>query len=270
MNLEEFYARIAPMLLGKETHAATVAALYEPEARAGRDAERLRIYQSFCRTHRFEAVDYIYVQTRAWILRHAGEAAWDEVVDAYFTAHPMRHFELNQNGEHLPEFLNDALSDPASSLPLFLAELADLEWWEWLVLIAPDEAADAEPDAGPLRLGSTVEIRPYKHDLLGWIEHGDLEERPERPEPEDSLVLFWRDRDLEGRRDAASALELQIIKAAVEGLTLDGELARRIGVAPESLAETAHDLHRAGILLGDPVHLPPEAPQTSATNDETA
>lgn len=268
MNLDEFYARIAPMLLGKETHAATVAALYEPEARAGQDAERLRIYQRFCRTHRFEAVDYIYVQTRAFILRHAGEAAWEDLVEAYFTAHPMRHFELNQNGEHLPGFLSDT-----GSLPPFLAELADLEWWEWLVLIAPDDVADAEPDAGPLRLASTVEIRPYKHDLLSWIEQGDLEERPTAPDPEDSLVLFWRDRDLDGRHDAVSALELQIIKAAVEGLPLDGELARRIGVAPESLAETAHDLHRAGVFLGDPVHLPPEVNDASdppGANDAVA
>lgn len=260
MNLDEFYARIAPMLLGKQTHAATVAALYEPEARAGQDAERLRIYQRFCRTHRFEAVDSIYVQTRAWILRHAGEAVWEELVEAYFTAHPMHHFELNQNGEHLPAFLGGELPDAIGSLPPFLAELADLEWWEWLVLIAPDDPADAEPDAGPLRLGSTVEIRPYEHDLLGWIEHGDIDERPAEPEPADSLVLFWRDRDLDGRQDAVSALELQIIKATVEGLPLDGELARRIGVAPESLAETAHDLHRAGVLRGDPVHLPPESP----------
>lgn len=263
MNLDEFYTRIAPMLLGKETHAATVAALYEPGARGGRDAERLRIYQRFCRTHRFEAVDYVYTQTRAFIVRHAGEAVWEELVGAYFTAHPMHHFELNQNGEHLPGFLNEVCTESEGSLPSFLAELADLEWWEWLVLIAPDDAADAEPDAGPLRLGSTVEIRPYKHDLLGWIDQGDLEERTKQPEPEETLVLFWRDRDLDSRRDSVSALELQIIKAVVEALPLDAELARRIGVAPESLAETAHDLHRAGVLLGDPVHLPTETTETT-------
>jgi hypothetical protein len=259
MSLDDFYARITPLLLGQQAHAEAVAALYSPEARTSPDAERLRIYQRFCRTHRFEAVDYVYVETRAWVLRHAGEAAWEDLVTAYFAAHPMHHFELNQNGEHLPQFLSDIHQrGGADALPAFLSELADFEWWEWLVSIAPDDPADAEPEAGPLRLGSTVEIRPYKHDLLGWLDPDGAEDRPRLPEPAETLVLFWRDRDLDARRDAVSALELQIIKAVVEGIPLTPELAGRIGVDPADLVETAHDLHRAGILLGDPRHLPLE------------
>ena len=259
MDLVDFYERVAPLLLGEATHADAVAALYGDSGRASKDAARLSIYQHFCRVHRFEVLDSIYLATRAWVLAHHpdGEAAWDALVEGYFRSHPMHHFELNQNGEHFAEYLTTlASTDPR--VPRFLGELADLEWWEWLEISAPDDAADADADAGPLRLGSTVEIRPYQHDLLAWLDGDEDNEdgRPPAPREKKTLVLLWRDRDLDERRGGTSALELQVLKAVTEGLALDDALAARIGVPLGELAETAHDLHAAGILLGDAAALP--------------
>lgn len=260
MPLGTFYERVAPLLLGEASHADTVAALFDEGERAGPDAARLAIYQRFCRIHRFEALDSIYIATRDWVIRHHrdGEAAWEALVDGYFRSHPMHHFELNQNGEHFAEYLTArAGEDP--QLPRFVAELADLEWWEWLMIIAPDDDADAEPDAGPLRLGSTVEIRPYQHDLLSWLDGDDDEgggRRPAAPAARETLVLLWRDRDLDERRGPTSPLELLVLKAVTEEVALDAELAARIGVSLAALASTAADLHAAGIVLGDAAALP--------------
>jgi hypothetical protein len=273
MPLSDFYERVAPLLLGESSHADTVAALYGESDRASKDAARLAIYQRFCRIHRFEVLDSIYIATRAWVIdQHSdGEAAWEALVEGYFRSHPMHHFELNQNGEHFAEYLAGLVTEDPR-LPRFVAELADLEWWEWLVIIAPDDAADAEPDSGPLRLGSTVEIRPYEHDLLSWLDsdddgderHDDDErdgddeagKRPPAPAARRTLVLLWRDRDLDERRGPVSALELQVLKAVTEGVALDAALAARIGVPLAELAETAADLHAAGIVLGDSAALP--------------
>jgi hypothetical protein len=192
------------------------------------------------------------------VARH-GAAAWTELTEAYFRAHPMHHFELNRNAEYFADFL--AAETEADDQPPFLAALADLEWWDWLVFVAPDDPSDAEPDNGPLRLGSTVELRPYDWDLLSWLAEPDAVDASEAvdPEPTPNVVLFWRDRDLDSRREPATPLEMMIIKAVVESVSLDDELAARLNVPLESLTETAADLHSAGILLGDPAPLDPES-----------
>src|SRR6185436_18045941 len=120
----------------------------------------------------------------------AGPGAWEELIDAYFHAHPMRSFELNENGVQLPAFL----AEKGAGLPELLPELADLEWWEWQTQIAPHAPEDLTPDRGPLRLGATVELRRYGFDLVAWLDQEG--ERPPAPAAEESLVLFWRDREL--------------------------------------------------------------------------
>lgn len=259
MSLRDFYDRVAPLLLGDASHADTVQALYGDAGRTSRDAARLRVYAEFCRIHRNEVLENNFVETRAFVLAQpGGEARWQALVDGYFRAHPMSHFELNQNGEHFPEYLRALSEADPHRVPPFLAELADLDWWEWVVLVAPDDPSedpaepepDHEPDDGPLRIGATVEVRTYEHELLDWLDT-PRESRPSSPELGRNQVFFWRDRDLDGRRGAASTLELLILKAVMEGLTLDEELAARIGVEGDELRETAADLHAAGILRGD-------------------
>jgi hypothetical protein len=252
MKLADFYARIGPFLLGEIDHQAVVPALWGKDPPTP-DAGRLRIYGRFCQVHRAEAVDDLFAACRKVVVGRDGEAAWTQLTEDYFRAHPMHHFELNRNGEHFAEFLK---GPAAATVPPFLAELADLEWWEWQSSIALDEPGDADPDQGPLRLGSTVEVRPYAWDLLTWLDDYSDEDRPAEPEAEASRVLFWRDRQLRGRRGPASSLELFVLKAVVESVPLSVDLAARLGVAVPELAETAADLHAAGVILGDRAQLP--------------
>lgn len=260
MKLADFYNRIGPFLLGKAAHAETIASLYgsiPPQP----DAERVQIYGRFCARHRHEVLDGVFAELHALMVRHCGDAGWAQIVAAYFDEHPMHHFELNHNAAAFPSFLTAVLATPQhalrSLLPDCAAELADFEWWEWQTFSGQDAPSDTPIDEGPLRLHSSVDIRPYHYDFLRFFdEDRDGRAQPALPSSADTLVLFWRDRRLSARRDSLSALELQLIKAIYEGRAIGDELARQLGVSAEDLAEVAHDHHRAGILLGDPSLLP--------------
>lgn len=254
MKLADFYSRIAPFMLGEIGHDEVVTALWGNDPPRP-DAARLRIYGRFCKNHRFETLEFVFSECRSAVVNSLGERAWAEIVEDYFTAHPMHHFELNRNGEHFADFLARDPGQPPR-WPPYLAALADFEWWEWQAISAPDDPGDAEPDAGPLRLGSTVELRPYAFDLISWLDDYEADERPPAPEAEPIVVLFWRDRHLGGRRDKAAPLEMLVIKAIVESVPLDAALLSTLQVEPELLAATAADLHAAGVILGSPDLLP--------------
>jgi hypothetical protein len=229
MKLQDFYRAIGPFLTGTASREEAVRALWG-ETPPARDASRLAIYGRFCRVHRFESVDLVYAEARAAVLRLRGLPAWEELVESYYRRFPMHHVELNENGDRLAEHMGE------QPLPAWVAQLAELEWWEWRTRIAPDAPGDAQPDKGPLRLASTVEVRPFAHDLVEWL---DGEPRAPEPEARQALVIFWRDGSLSPRRENASLDELQILKAVHEG-------------APPPAGETLDDLRAAGILLGRP------------------
>lgn len=194
-------------------------------------------------------LESVYEQTRATALRLGGAAGWDALVEDYFRACPMRHFELNANGAGLPGFLGDYAR--GRGWPAYLAELADLEWWWWQMLIAADDPADDEAGAEGrrLRLASTAELRPYRHDLVTWLDTGEAP-APEGPAARDTIVLFWRDRDLDARRENASEIELLVLKAVNEGRFPAALF--EAGLAEEDVMATIEDLCRAGVVLGDP------------------
>lgn len=254
-GIEQFFAQIGPYLHGAASYDETVQALFGDSAAgsAAIHARRLAIYGRFCGQQRREALK-VFEACEAAINRHgppdgSGETAWECWVDRYFVAHPMHHFEINQNGEFFPEFLAAALQEQPTALPPFIAELADFEWWEWLVSTAPDGESDQPADAGPLRLASTVDLRPYRYDLIGWLDT-DPEERAAAPVASENIVVFFRDRALRGRREPAQPLELVIFKAILEGVPIDAALAAQVGVDVALLSETLADLQAAGIVLG--------------------
>jgi hypothetical protein len=231
MSLARFFEEIAPTLLG-ETPAE------ESAAKLGVDPRRLGVYEYFCRVHRFETIDGLYPHCKAAV----APALWPALVEDFFRRFPMRNVELNSNGERWPEFLAAELG--ARGLPAWLPELADFEWWEWQTLIAPNEPGD--PRTGPLRFASTLEVRPYRHDLLGWLEGGRVGE----PEAAPGYVLFWRDEELSLRREAASPLELLVLKSVASGEPLTPKLLAQLDATQDEVDETIADLREAGILLG--------------------
>ncbi len=226
--LDAFFAGIGPFLEGRASVEDARRALYGNAASV--DAERLAIYGRFCRGHRRAALDGVYTAVRALVTRHAGEPAWAALVEGYFRAHPMHHAELNENGDAFAAFLADR-----ADLPAWTAALADLEWWEWRTRVAPDDPADVDP-GGPLRLASTVELRPYTRDLVGWLDDTD---RRGVPMASPTYVLFWRDPALEPRRERATRDELRVLQAVSAGISV-----------PDALADTLADLREAGIVLG--------------------
>jgi hypothetical protein len=249
VKLDDFFAAIAPYLEGKQGHDEAARKLFGEQDSA--DAQRLALYGRFCRGHRFNALASTFSETRAALIRHAGEEIWDGLVEAYFRAHPMHHVELNENGSDLPAYLTAQASSRA--LPAWLPELADLEWWSFRTRVAPDDSRDANPDEGPLRLAATVELRPYAHDLASWLslindDEADPDDLPV-PEARPVVVLFWRDRDLDTRNAEANSLELNILHALFEQRPLESAAAR-VGASAQDLEETIADLLGAGILFG--------------------
>lgn len=227
MKLAPFFQAITPFLEGRADQPQTVRKLFGDKPLP--DSHRLSIYAQFCAEHRTTATGGVHRDLRAAIEAHGGERLWRALVQDYFAQHPMQHVEINENGAHLAAFLA-----ARPDLPAWWSALADFEWWEWQTLVAPDDPLDATPDEGPLRIASTVDLRPYPFDLLAWLEEAP---RPPAPEAREVLVLFWRNRKLDARRALAAPEELQLLKRVSEGLP----------VAPSA---TFDDLHAAGIVLG--------------------
>lgn len=226
MKLEPFFEVVSPFLEGQAELEPTIRALYGDAPSS--DAHRLAIYERFCREHRNTATGGVHQYLRDLIVAERGEPFWRALVEAYFVAHPMQHVEINQNGEHLAGYL--AARD---DLPPLWSAVADFEWWEWQTLIARDEPTDVTDD-GALRIASTVELRPYRFDLVSWF---DAEERAATPDDREVVVLFWRNRSLDPRRANTSNEELLVLKRVSEGLAVEVDA-------------VVEDLHRAGILVG--------------------
>lgn len=256
MKLAEFFTAVGPFLEGRVDEDTAARALYGDAADGAEAARRARLalYGRFCRLHRHSVLESVYQQTHATVLRLGGVAGWDALVEDYFRAHPMRHFELNANGVGLPGFLGDYARD--RGWPEYVAEQADLEWWWWQMLIAADDAGDEEKgDEGRrLRLASTTELRPYGHDLVTWLDTGE-EPASEGPAARATIVLFWRDRDLDARRENATEIELLVLKAVSEGQFPAALI--EAGVPEENVLATLEDLRRAGVILGTATQGPP-------------
>jgi hypothetical protein len=231
MSLNRFFESIAPVLLGASSAQERASALQV-------DARRLAIYERFCRSHRFEAIESIFPHCCAAV----PAAEWPALVEAYFRRHPMQHVELNTNAAKWPEFLASEVASRA--LPGWLPELADFEWWEWQTIIAPNESDDGA--SGPLRIASSVELRPYQYDFIDWIEN----DRSGEPAAAQTFVLFWLDPDLTLRREKASQVELLLLKSVATGEALTKPLLKELGVSQQEINATLLDLREAGILRG--------------------
>ena len=226
MKLEPFFSIIGPYLEGAAPLEPTKRALFGNTAPS--DADRLAIYERFCREHRNTATGGVHQYLREVVVRDRGEPTWRQLVEDYFRAHPMSHPEINQNGAALATWLASQDTVPAA-----WSAIADFEWWEWQTLVAPDDPMDAT-DEGPLRIASTVELRPSAFDVVRWV---DVADREGLPEARQSLVIFWRNRSLDARRAHTTQDELTVLKSVSEGL-------------PVARSETVEDLHGAGILVG--------------------
>lgn len=239
MKLIEFCQRMGP-LLAKDASANDAAFAVIGERSAAMPIERAAVKSPNTNQRRLDAVNRVYVRLRRAVAERLGEERWRSLLDGYFRRYPLGSIEQSENGVWLASYLLDGAAGRA---PAWLAELADFEWWEWRTLIAPASPQDGEPDSGPLRLASTVELRVYRHDLIGWLQT----ERPPDPVARVTTVLFWRDAELAVRRSNASRKELSVIQCVCEGLPLS-----TLGVSKPELDALVERLRRARVLLGRP------------------
>ncbi len=234
MRLGEFFAAMEPVLVGRQSVA-------EAATKLGVDPRRLEVYATFCDNHRRDLLAAIYPG-----VKRALGARWVATYRAFFLARPPREWELNANAEPLVGWLRDEAA--AERLPAWLVELADLEWWEWAVQVAP---SDAPPFSGAAehRVSAGVAVRSYVHDVVGWA---DAERRGLRaPARAPAVVVFWRTGDGGVRREQVRAVELLAIKAAVEGKRL-ADAARAADIGLEAATAAAADLVARGVLVARP------------------
>lgn len=229
MRLSQQLAAFAALLEGRADDAATRMELFGAQAE-GPDARRLAIYARFCRTHRAEALEGVFVAVKKYVEATQGPDGWRALFEAYFRAHPMHHVEINENGVHFAAYLATR-----GDLPPWLSAVAEVEWWDWMAFVAPEDAPGGAP-----RLSASVEVRPLSWDVDAWL---DAEQRGE-PEAREQLIVFWRDRDLDSRRGVVTPIELVVMKAVSEGVT-----APPPGVDAEEFALTLADLTKAGIVV---------------------
>ena len=247
MRLREFFTEMAPLLVGRTTPAEAVRSLYAETDRAGRDASRLWIYARSYRMNSMTMLENRYPLCRKVVLKRAGVKVWPQLVMRYYAEHPQRHFRYARCSDAFPDFARKIAAE--MELPPWLPDLADLELWSALAREAPNHPDDREPDAGPLRLASTLELRDHAYDLVEWLRQ-DAELRPRAPAPRRTIVAVWRDRDLNVRQEVVGRLELLVLQAAHRGMTTEPSAAREIGATAEDLAWTLDQLHHAGVILG--------------------
>ncbi len=166
--------------------------------------------------------------------RAMGDEAFDALAEAYLQAHPSQHPSIRWFGHRLADFM--AEQPELVPHPAFI-DLARMEW-------ALRDAFDAA-DATPLTMAEVMQFRPteqwpdwvlsfhpsLRRVHLQWrIEpawralqqgdsDGDADGQVELPEPQADVhwLLVWRPA-LETRwRSAASALETQLLDAALRG-----------------------------------------------------
>jgi hypothetical protein len=222
-----YFAALAE-LLGGCMSVETLRGLYVPiDPEAGR-----LVAESIVRTLEWSH-DYVLSTHYPAVRAALDERAWRDVVAGYFAAHPPREHPFRNNAAAFPRFLESYAQ--RRGLPGWLAEVADLEWREWIATSALDDPADAHDD-GPLRCAATLSERIYAHDLVGWL---DTDDRPsgDGPARASSIVVVWRDRSLVAQRASIGQREHALVDALRDGVRV-------------AIGATIRALHDLGLVRG--------------------
>jgi hypothetical protein len=192
-----------------------------------------------------------------------GDEAFEELANAYISAHPSQHYSLRWFGHALPDFMR---ANPDLSLHPAMVDFAKLEWAmrhafdakNSPVLNASD-LADVPGEQWPqLRfdLHSSVQMLSLEWSV-GPIWHALKSGAEEVPEPEALVheVLVWR-QGLNTQWNSLSRLEstfLQGISAGLSFAELCGKLVEQVGEdqAAENAATVLRKLLDQGVIGGE-------------------
>ncbi len=203
-----------------------------PSAQGMQAGERLEIYREQFWLRHVANLEEDY-PTFKWVV---GDATFREVAAAYLRAFPPRTWNLEQLGQDLPSFVEGTANHP----PLAV-DAARLDWAFMEAFAAPDVPqfedrvlSEAPEDAWPgAHIAFHPSLRPLAlshpvHLLRESIQRG---EAPERPAPEPTHVIVWRDRAFHLKAIAIEALAFELLSSLRAGVAL--------GVACERIAAGA-------------------------------
>jgi len=201
-------------------------------------SSRLAVYHRFVRSHIEQTLRKNYAAVCALV----GDKTWRDLVDRYFYRYPARDYELNVNAAAFCGFLAELAAESERGISPFIAQLALLEWHEFVVFAAADEAVD--PGSGALQMNPTLVILEFDYPVATFLDafreaqrmgtappRVDEVQRPERVlvfrHPETQLACFYSaDDDLlfalklahEGVSCAVAAKAAQLPVTTVEHL----------------------------------------------------
>jgi hypothetical protein len=247
MRLNEFFTRIAPLFDGNATWQETAVALYGSPP--GPDGERLEHYENACRWRRGQTLRHVFERTYNVATTSQSPKQWANMATDYFRTDPWRSLNALPNAANFPAFLKENAAK--YELATWVAELADAEWWLGHVNDAPDSPDD--PATGPIRLAPTLEIRPYRFDLTGWLrdytqEQFSVDRAP--PDARDCVVMFWRNLELRPCFEVPSGLYLRCLSAIHQAKPIDEQFASDVGCTAAEVAAVVQRLSRKGVLWG--------------------
>lgn len=218
-------------------------------AALGVRAERLGIYRDFVAQHVTGILAKLYPVVRALLPR----ATWDELALAYFRDVPARSWELNACAEPFAAWLDGRVGSGAAGLHPFLVPLAQVEWEQFAVVMAPVEVPDpaaldrlvVNPTASALALPYPVIPFLVAHDDVSA-----LDPATPLPEPGEEVALLFRRHGTHrvGYHQASDEL-LFALKVVAEGVPL-AVAAEQAGVPRDRAVAAVRRAREIGLVLG--------------------
>lgn len=228
----------------------------------GVSAQRAAVYAQFAIAHVRDALTKNFTRVQ----RVVG-ADWEKLVYAYFRAVAPSDWELNQVGRGFPDFIqaNGAAVLEDAGRAALLADLARIEWAEFMVYVAPDlvvaNAQDAACTAAPSeraggfgdpqgtirRLNPTLEA--FCVDMILWqvIANDFMTSLIATGEP--AWILVYRHpASLQPVTALGTPARLLLIKASVDGVSL-AELAAQAAWSPDEVAAHLEHAAREGLFV---------------------
>jgi hypothetical protein len=216
--------------------------------------QRLQVYRNHVRISLREAL----AATFPVVLRLVGEGYFATVARHFVLAHPPRSPVLAEYGAAFPAFL-----EAAPNAPIYLADVARLEW--------ALNAAFHAPDASPLEARHLGGLAPDAYDslrltplastaLLASAQPIQAIWRANQPDRDGSIdatngetVLVWRTADGDAACRALSAGEAAFLGAMIAGHTLGEAAGTALSVDPSFDLATA-----IAALLAEPLFHAPQ------------
>jgi hypothetical protein len=216
-----------------------VEKMVAPSARGMQPAQRLEVYREQFWLRHLSNLEEDYPTLR-WVV---GAAPFRELASDCLRAFPPRTWNLERLGQDLPSFIEVRGDQPELAL-----DASRLDWAFMEAFAAPDVApfdsralADAPEDAWP---GACVAFHPSLRPLaLSYPVHRVREsiqrgESPERPAPEVTSVVVWRDPGCHLQAVAIEELAFELLSSLRGGVAL-GPACERVAAGARNPADLA-------------------------------